>query len=44
MAEEVKEQPQVQQITKIRSICIDTLTAIQEHQFMLDTRKPNHDK
>ena len=29
---------------KIRSVCIDTLTAIQENQFMEDIRKPGHDQ
>lgn len=29
---------------KVRSITIDTLTAIQENQFMLDKRKPGHDQ
>jgi hypothetical protein len=28
---------------KIRSICIDTLTAIQNNQWMEDSRKPGHD-
>jgi len=29
---------------KIKSICIDTLTSIQEAEFMLDSKKPGHDK
>ena len=29
---------------KIRTICIDTVTQIQENQFMTDERKPGHDK
>ena len=29
---------------KIRTICIDTVTQIQENQFMTDKRKPGHDK
>lgn len=29
--------------TKIRSICVDTLTQIQENEFMLDQTKPGHD-
>ncbi len=29
---------------KIRSICIDTLTAIQQNQWMEDRRKPGHDQ
>jgi hypothetical protein len=28
----------------ISTICIDTLTQIQENQFMLDKKKPGHDK
>jgi hypothetical protein len=31
-------------MTKISTICIDTLTQIQENQFMLDKKKPGHDK
>ncbi len=34
MAEEVK----------IRSVCVDTLTQIQENQYMLDIKKPGYDK
>ena len=30
--------------TKIRSICVDTLTQIQEQEYMLDKKKPGHDK
>lgn len=30
--------------TLIKSICIDTLTQIQEDQFALDRQKPGHDK
>ena len=29
---------------KIRTICIDTVTQIQENQYMLDKKKPGHDK
>jgi len=29
---------------KIRTICIDTLTAIQENQYASDKKKPGHDK
>ena len=29
---------------KIRTICIDTVTQIQEHEYMLDKKKPGHDK
>lgn len=29
---------------KIKTICIDTLTAIQENQYTADSRKPGHDK
>lgn len=29
---------------KIRTICVDTVTQIQENQFMLDKKKPGHDK
>lgn len=29
---------------KIRTICVDTLTQIQENAFMLDKKKPGHDK
>jgi len=29
---------------KIKTICIDTLTSIQEAEFMLDAKKPGHDK
>jgi len=29
---------------KIRTVCVDTLTQIQENQFMLDKKKPGHDK
>ena len=28
----------------IKSICIDTLTGIQTNEYMLDKRKPGHDK
>lgn len=31
-------------MTKVSTICIDTLTQIQENQFMLDKKKPGHDK
>lgn len=31
-------------MTKISTICIDTLTQIQENQYMLDKKKPGHDK
>lgn len=31
-------------MTKIRTICIDTLTGIQNEVYMLDQKKPNHDK
>lgn len=30
--------------TKVRSICIDTLTGIQNEIYMLSVQKPNHDK
>lgn len=30
--------------TKIRTICVDTVTQIQENQYMLDKKKPGHDK
>lgn len=36
MSEEIKK--------KIRTICIDTLTQIQENAYMMDKRKPGHDK
>lgn len=29
---------------KIRSICIDTVTQIQENQYMMDKKRPGHDK
>ncbi|MDB4285871.1 hypothetical protein N9933_01055 [bacterium] len=29
---------------KIKSICIDTVTTIQENEWMTDRKKPNHDK
>lgn len=29
---------------KIRTICIDTLTQIQENEYMSDSKKPGHDK
>lgn len=29
---------------KISTVCIDTLTQIQENQYMLDKKKPGHDK
>lgn len=32
------------EVKKIRSVCIDTLTQIQENQYMLDKKKPGHDK
>ena len=28
---------------KIRTICVDTLTAVQNEIFMADTKKPGHD-
>ena len=31
-------------MTKIRTITVDTLTAIQENEYMLDRKKPGHDK
>ena len=31
-------------MTKISTICIDTLTQIQENQYMTDKKKPGHDK
>lgn len=31
-------------MTKIRSICVDTLTQIQENEYMTDSKKPGHDK
>lgn len=31
-------------MTKISTICVDTLTQIQENQYMLDKKKPGHDK
>lgn len=30
--------------TKIRTICVDTLTGIQNEMYMTDKKKPNHDK
>jgi len=30
-------------MTKIKSVCIDTLTAIQDNQYTADLRKPGHD-
>lgn len=30
--------------TLISSICIDTLTAIQNEEFMRDKKKPGHDQ
>ena len=29
---------------KIKSICVDTLTQIQDNQYMSDKKKPGHDK
>lgn len=34
----------MEEIVKVRSICIDTLTAIQQNQWMEDRRKPGHDQ
>ena len=31
-------------MSKIRTICVDTLTQIQENDYMLDIKKPTHDK
>lgn len=31
-------------MAKVKTICIDTLTAIQSNQFMTDSRKPGHDQ
>lgn len=31
------------EITKVRSICVDTLTAIQSDEYMADRKKPGHD-
>lgn len=31
-------------MTKIRSVCIDTLTALQIAEYMREIKKPNHDK
>lgn len=31
-------------MTLVRSICIDTLTAFQTNEYMLDRKKPGHDK
>lgn len=31
-------------MTKISTVCVDTLTQIQENQYMLDKKKPGHDK
>lgn len=42
MSEEL--QPQVQQPVKVRSICVDTLTAIQTEEYMTDRKKPGHDQ
>lgn len=30
--------------TRVRTICIDTLTAIQSDEFMADKKKPGHDQ
>lgn len=30
--------------TKIRTICVDTLTGIQSEEYMRDKKKPGHDK
>lgn len=42
MSEEAQ-QP-VQQPVKVRSICVDTLTAIQNEEYMSDSKKPGHDQ
>lgn len=31
-------------MSKIRTICVDTLTQIQENEYMTDKKKPGHDK
>lgn len=31
-------------MTKIRTITVDTLTQIQENEYMTDKKKPGHDK
>lgn len=41
---EVTEQTPVSVPSKVRSICVDTLTAIQNEQYMSDSRKPGHDQ
>ena len=38
------EQEQTLSATKIRTICVDTLTGIQNEQYMRDRKKPGHDK
>lgn len=38
------QQPEQSAPKKIRSICVDTLTAIQIEQYMTDRKKPGHDK
>jgi hypothetical protein len=30
--------------TKVRTICVDTLTGIQNELWMTDSKKPGHDK
>jgi hypothetical protein len=32
------------EIVKVRSICVDTLTAIQNEEYMTDRKKPGHDQ
>lgn len=31
-------------MTKIRTICVDTLTGIQQEEYMSSLRKPGHDE
>lgn len=44
MSEVTTEQQVVQAPVKVRSICVDTLTAIQSNEYMTDESKPGHDK
>jgi len=31
-------------MSKIKTICVDTLTAIQNEEFMRNSKKPGHDQ
>lgn len=44
MSEVTTEQQVTQAPVKVRSICVDTLTAIQANEYMTDESKPGHDK